>query len=96
MDETTLKNLIATELDIQDAPEDVKDELFAELGETIMMRTTLAILKQLSLLDQEEFTTIAENGGHQSAYNFASSKIENFQDFVRNEALQEILELKKD
>ena len=66
-----------------------------QVGQSIMERTTLAIIKRLTLDEQEEFSSIAETGEYQKAYEFASSKIENFDDFVKNEALAEIEELKK-
>lgn len=95
MDEQTLKNLIAKELGIEGADESVLDDVFAELGQNIMERTTLAILEKLTPEEQEEFGKIAETGDYQKSYEYASSKIENFKDFVAGEAKAEIEELKK-
>ncbi|OGZ04332.1 MAG: hypothetical protein A2648_01130 [Candidatus Lloydbacteria bacterium RIFCSPHIGHO2_01_FULL_41_20] len=95
MDPNTLKNLIIRELGAEALPEEARDDLIIKIGENIMKRTTLAILKRLTIEEQNEFEKIAETGDYQVAYNFASSKIENFQEFIKNEALQEIMELKK-
>lgn len=95
MDPNTVRNLIAKELGVEDAPEDVKDELMIKIGENIMKRTTLAILKRLTTEEQGEFEKIASTGDYQTAYDFASSKIDGFQEFIKKEAVQEMLELKK-
>lgn len=94
MDELTLKNLIARELGLEGAPEDVLDDAVAQIGQSIMERTTLAILERLTPEDQEEYGRIAETGEYEKAHEFASSKIENFQEFVLGEARAEIGELK--
>ncbi|MEK7558445.1 MAG: DUF5663 domain-containing protein [Patescibacteria group bacterium] len=95
MDPNTLKNLIAKELGAGALRDEAKDELIMKMGENIMKRTTLAILKRLTLEEQNEFEKIAGSGDYQAVYNFASSKIDGFQEFIKNEASQEILEFKK-
>ena len=95
MELETLKNLIAKELGLEGAPPEEMEEIIMQVGQSIMERTTLAIIKRLTLDEQEEFSSIAETGDYQKAYEFASSKIENFDDFVKAETLAEIEELKK-
>lgn len=95
MEPDELKKLIIKELAIEDLSSEEQDELLIGIGENIITRTTLAILKSLSIEDQVEFEKIVSEGDYMAGYNFASSKIENFQDFIKKEALEEIMEMKK-
>lgn len=96
MEPDELKKLILKELAIEELSPEEQDELLIGIGENIITRTTLAILKNLSLKDQIEFEKVVSGGDYQAGYNFASSKIENFQDFIKKEILDELMEMKKE
>lgn len=94
MDEQTLKDTLVKELGLEGADEETINNLLIQVGQSIMERTTLAILEKLTLEEQDEFTKLAETGDYQKSYEYAASKIENFDEFVKSEARAEIEELK--
>lgn len=96
MEPDELKKLILKELGAEELSSEEQDELITGIGENIITRTTLAILKNLSIEDQVEFERVVSEGDYMAGYNFASSKIENFQDFIKKEILEEIMEMEKE
>ena len=95
MEQDELKKLIEKELGMEEFPEELQDEMIGKIGEQVMLRITLEILKRLTPEEQEEFEKIVSEGDYQAGYEFASSKISGFQEFVKGEALKELVELKK-
>jgi hypothetical protein len=95
MDATELKNKVLKELGAENISAEAQNELLVRIGENIMKRSTLAILKALSISDQEEFSRIADTGNYQAAHAFASSKINNMDELMAKEARDEISDFKK-
>jgi len=90
-----LEELVAKELSIESFTEKEQSALIAKIGENIIKRVTLEILRVLPEDKQEEFGKLVGSGEFKDMDEFLKPYIPNLNDFVNNESKKEIEEFKQ-
>ncbi|OHA84586.1 MAG: hypothetical protein A2408_02965 [Candidatus Yonathbacteria bacterium RIFOXYC1_FULL_52_10] len=90
-----IRALAVTELGLADLPQEMQDEVLAQIGENVMRGVAVAALEKLSPEDQAEFERLAGSGDEAGTLAFLSSKIPDFNAFVAEESKKAIAELKE-
>ena len=95
MDPQALKQQLVKDLDIESLPEVLQDEIIEGLGQNVMKRVTLEILKKIPEDKRDEFESISEKGDQEQARAFIGQYIPNLDEFTAQVTTKEVNEYKE-
>ncbi len=73
-----LQSTVAGNLGISHLPPDLQQLTIAGVGENVMRRVMVEVVKVLSLEDQAQFRAFSEKGDREGLMNFLKTKVPNF------------------
>lgn len=94
MNTTLLSQETLKELNINDLPKEIQNEIIARLGENIMKRVTMSILEQTPEPEREKLATEIESKDFEALYAHISKNIPDLDDIVSTRTLEVVNEFK--
>lgn len=94
MDHEQIRAQIIQDLGISSLPEEAQNEIIESLGQNIIRRVTLEILKQIPEDKHEEFDDISQTGDQSQIMAFIETYIPNADEFIQTKTQETIDEFK--
>jgi hypothetical protein len=95
MNPTTTTDDLVKKLDLTGVPENLQNEIIAQLGENIITSVTLDVVSRLSDDDRAAFETLLQQDDSKGIEKFLSEKVPNIDDIVKERTEAEIEAAKK-
>ena len=94
MDTEEIKKQIVADLKIDNLPDSLQNDIIEKLGQNVLQRVTLEILKQIPKEHHNEFDTISDSGDPDKIRSFIEQFIPNLDEFTKQVTAKEIIEFK--
>jgi len=90
-----ITNRIVQELELNDLPEEARNQIITKLGENILKRITITVLDKLPEDKRGEFETISKEGDVEKMQEFMRNNIANVDTLIEQEIRKNIEEFKE-
>jgi len=94
MDTQEIRNQIITDLKLDNLPESLQNDIIEKLGQNVLQRVALEILKEIPEERRDEFDIVSEAGDLDKTRFFVEQFIPNLDDFTKKVTTKEIEEFK--
>ena len=95
MDPEEIKKQIVTDLKIENLPESLQNDIIEKLGQNVLQRVALEILKKIPKEHHDEFDAVSDAGDPDKTRSFIEQFIPNLDEFTKQVTTREIAEFKE-